>query len=343
MKKLSFVNVIISLFMYSATTQCGTGIGKYASEFMAIGVGGRALGLGGAYTAITNDVTAGYWNPAGLSRINYPQFSLMHSEQFGSLVNYDYVAAAIPVGSKSSVGVSVIRLGVDAIPDTRGALIDEDGDGIFDDNERLDKSKISYFNTADWAVYFTYSKKHNNSLSYGANIKLIRRDMSVGSATGIGFDVGIQFSPYENFFVGANLQDATTTFLAWNTGTNELITPTLKLGSAYLIEALGGKFIPVFDVDIRFENRRYASNVNLGAVSFDIRTGLEFDFQNIAALRAGYSDIGTTNFGAGIHLPKFDIDYSFATSKLTDERFDNTHQVSITFTFESDQFARRTE
>lgn len=341
MKKMSFVIIITLIFLYSVTTLSGTGIGKYASEFMAIGVGGRALGLGGAYTAIANDVTAGYWNPAGLSKINYPQLSLMHSEQFGSLVNYDYAAVAFPVGAKAAIGVGVIRLGVDAIPDTRGALIDEDGDGIFDDNERLDKSKISYFNTADWAVYFTYSKKHSDRLSYGANIKLIRRDMSVGSATGVGFDLGIQFSPSENFLVGANLQDATTTFLAWNTGTNELITPTLKLGTAYLLEALGGRFIPVFDVDIRFENRRYASNVNLGAVSFDMHTGLEFDLKNIAALRIGYSDIGTTNFGAGIHLPKFDIDYTFATSKLTDDRFDNTHRVSITFTFESDQFARR--
>lgn len=343
MKKINLVIIVPLVLLYSVTTLCGTGIGKYASEFMAIGVGGRALGLGGAYTAIANDVTAGYWNPAGLSKINYPQLSLMHSEQFGSLVNYDYAAVAFPVGSNQGIGVSVIRLGVDAIPDTRGALIDEDGDGILDDNERLDKSKISYFNTADWAVYFTYSKKYSDRLSYGANIKLIRRDMSVGSATGVGFDVGIQFSPYENFLVGANLQDATTTFLAWNTGTNELISPTFKLGSAYLIEALGGRFIPVFDVDIRFENRRYASNLNLGPVSFDMHTGLEFDLKNIAALRIGYSDIGTTNFGAGIHLPKFDIDYTFATSKLTDERFDNTHRVSITFTFESEKFARRIE
>src|SRR5213075_423349 len=76
---------------------------KYAGEFIAIGVGGRAFGLGGAYVAVANDVTAGYWNPAGLSRLNYPQFTLMHDEQFGGLINYDYGAVAFPAGANASL------------------------------------------------------------------------------------------------------------------------------------------------------------------------------------------------------------------------------------------------
>jgi hypothetical protein len=336
--KYSFFVIVIAIVLIPFNIYAGTGIGKYAGEFISIGVGGRALGMGGAYTALANDVTAGYWNPAGLSKINYPQLSLMHSEQFGSLVNYDYAAVAIPFGSNSSIGLSIIRLGIDGIPDTRNAWVDENGNGILD--EDLVGSKITYFNAADWAMYFTYSKKYDDFFSYGVNLKLIRREMSVGSATGVGFDIGVQYSPFENILLGANFQDATTTLIAWNTGTNELISPTLKIGSAYIIEALGGRFAPAFDIDVRFENRRSASNLNLGPVSFDFHSGLEFDFKNVAALRVGYSDIGTVNFGAGVHLPKFDIDYTFATSKLTDSRFDNTHRVSIIFTFESEQFSR---
>jgi hypothetical protein len=60
---------------------------KYAGEFMAIGIGGRALGLGSAYTALADDITAGYWNPAGLSSLMYPQIALMHDERFAGLVN----------------------------------------------------------------------------------------------------------------------------------------------------------------------------------------------------------------------------------------------------------------
>lgn len=341
MKKYTFVFAMSLLF--GANLFAGTGVGKYAGEFMSIGIGARALGMGGAFTALANDVTAGYWNPAGLSKINYPQLSLMHTEQFGSLINYDYAAVGLPIGKNSSLGLSIIRLGVDGIPDTRNALDDLNGNGIFDDEDRLAYNKISYFNAADWAIYFTYSKKSSEYFSYGANLKIIRREMSVGNATGVGFDLGVQYSPVDNLLLGANFQDATTTLVAWNTGTNELISPTLKIGSAYIIEVLGGKFIPVFDVDIRFENRRYASNLNVGPVSFDMHTGMEFDFKRIAAIRVGYSDIGTTNFGAGVHLPKFDIDYTFSTSRITDDRFNDTHRVSIIFTFESEKFLRNSE
>ena len=40
---------------------------------MAIGVGSRPLGMGGAFVGIADDVTAGYYNPAGLANLNYPQ------------------------------------------------------------------------------------------------------------------------------------------------------------------------------------------------------------------------------------------------------------------------------
>ena len=39
---------------------------KYSNEFLNIGVGGRALGMGNTQVSIVQDATAGYWNPAGL-------------------------------------------------------------------------------------------------------------------------------------------------------------------------------------------------------------------------------------------------------------------------------------
>ena len=84
--------LLIAAFLLSVTSiNAQTEFGKYAGEFMAIGIGGRPLGMGGAFTGVADDVTSGYYNPAGLANLNYPQLSLMHSEQFGELVNYDYV------------------------------------------------------------------------------------------------------------------------------------------------------------------------------------------------------------------------------------------------------------
>ena len=314
---------------------------KYGGEFLAIGVGGRALGLGGAYAALANDVTAGYWNPAGLSRMNYPQITFMHDERFGGLVNYDYSAAAMPLGATQSLGFSVIRLGVDDIANTQAAWTDLNNNGLIESNE-LDNSKITYFNVADWAFLVSYAKKATADLSYGVNLKLIRRENGIASATGIGFDVGAQYRVTERFMLGANIQDVTTTLVAWNTGTNELITPTVKLGGAYALDALGGRFSPAFDVDVRFEHRAAAANAHLGAVSFDFHSGLEYEFRDLIALRTGYSDIGSLNIGTGIHLPKFDIDYSFAKFNGTDQ-LDNTHRISLTFTLQAEQFLRGAE
>jgi hypothetical protein len=315
---------------------------KYAGEFIAIGVGGRALGLGGAYTALVNDVTAGYWNPAGLATLEYPEIALMHDERFGGLVNYDYGAVALPVGPRSTLAVSVIRLGVDDIANTSAAWVaDLNNNGLPDANE-IDYSKITSFNASEWAFYLSYARKAGDRLSYGGNIKVLRHRIGGFAATGIGFDVAALYRVNDRLTLGANAQDITTTLVAWNNGTNELITPTLKLGSAYAIDAFGGRFSPAFDTDVRFEGRKSASNAHLGRVSFDFHTGLEYDFRHLVALRLGYSDIGSFNVGAGIHLPKLDIDYSFAKFNGT-EQLDNTHRISLTFILQAEQYARSVE
>ncbi len=334
-------NSLVAALLISTNAVAGTGVAKYAGEFMSLGVGGRALGMGGAYVALANDVTAGYWNPAGLAFITYPQIALMHDEQFGSLVNYDYGAAAMPLGSSSSLGLSVMRLGVDDIPDTRNAGVDINGNVTHDPNEfsRIDPNRVTYFNAADWAFYLTYAKKASDEFSYGANVKLIRRDLGDNGATGVGFDVGLWYTPMENLLLGANVQDVTTTFLAWDTGTNELISPTMKVGSAYLIDAWEGRFAPALDFDIRFENRQYASTFNLGPVSFDMHAGLEYQLRDLVALRVGYSDVKQVTLGAGLHLPKLNIDYSFAKFDGIDQ-LGSTHRISLMFTLEAEQFKR---
>jgi Uncharacterised protein family (UPF0164) len=317
-------------------------IAKYAGEFLSIGVGGRALGLGGAYAALANDASAGYWNPAALARVNYPEVMLMHDERFGGIENYDFGAVAIPFGTDVTLGVSIMRLGVDGIPDSRNALVDRNQNGILDSTDSIDPSKVTYFNSADWALYFTYSKRVSNNLTYGINLKILRRGLEVASATGIGFDIGVLFSPRENWFVAANVQDVTTTLVAWSTGTNELISPTLKLGTACFIDMFQGRFSPTIDVDVRFENRQFASIANLGPISFDPHMGLEFDYKSTVALRIGYNDVKQLTLGAGLHLRKLDIDYAFARFGNENDLGD-THRISLRLILHDARFARTTE
>jgi hypothetical protein len=338
MKILKRILIVLFVVQGASAQQ----IAKYAGEFLSIGVGGRALGLGGAYAALANDASAGYWNPAALARLNYPEFMLMHDERFGGIVNYDFGAVAIPFGTDVTLGVSIMRLGVDGIPDSRNALVDRNQNGILDSTDFIDPSKVTYFNSADWALYFTYSKRVSNNLTYGINLKILRRGLEVASATGIGFDIGVLYSPRENWFVAANMQDVTTTLVAWSTGTNELISPTLKLGTAYFIDLFQGRFAPTIDVDVRFENRQFASIAHLGPISFDPHMGLEFDYKNTVALRIGYNDVKQLTLGAGLHLRKLDIDYSFARFSEENDLGD-THRISLRMILHEARFARTTE
>jgi hypothetical protein len=353
MKKILVVLMIIAVAVPGFAQE----FGKYAGEFMYIGIGGRALGVGSAYAALANDVTAGYWNPAGLARIEYPQIALSHDERFGNLVNYDYAAVAIPYGvntidtesgettyNASSFAISVIRLGIDGIPDTRKAWADSNGNGLFDDgsNLRPDYGAITFFNASDWVVYLTYAKHSSENLFIGANLKIIRRNIGEFHGTGIGFDAGVQYLAARDLVLGANLQDVTTTFVAWNTGTNELISPTLKLGAAYAFEIFSGRLTPTVGADVRFENRRFSAMANIGPISIDPQAGLEFDYKNVVAIRGGYNEIGNITIGAGIHLRKLDIDYSFAKFDAADQ-LGNTHRISLRLTLEEDKYRRGAE
>src|SRR5512141_108181 len=71
---------------------------KYAGEFLKLGVGARALGMGGAFVGLSDDATAGYWNPAGLGFLQTHTFLPSHAEEFGQALNYDFAAYVHPLG-----------------------------------------------------------------------------------------------------------------------------------------------------------------------------------------------------------------------------------------------------
>src|SRR5262245_19449958 len=172
---------------------------RYAGEFLRIGVGARALGMGSAFVGLADDGTAAYWNPAGLATLERREVTAMHAEQFGSIVQYDFLSYVMPIGSpggaKHGLGISLVRLGVDEIPDTRGLqVIDQNGNGKFDypeDRLVVDESRFIFDSDNDVALLLSYARDLRPGFSLGGNFKIIRQWLGDSlRSTGFGLDAG---------------------------------------------------------------------------------------------------------------------------------------------------------
>lgn len=312
---------------------------KYSNEFLAIGVGGRAHGMSGAQVALTDDITAAYWNPAGLSHITSPlQAGAMHAEWFGGVGKYDYIGFGKSLNQERSsyLAFSLIRLGIDNIPYTIN-LVNTDGTINYDN--------VTEFSAADYAFMGSYAQKLKNpAFSVGGTLKVIRRKIgSFGGAWGFGADAGVQYRKGP-LMLGIQGRDLTTTFNTWSfdlsddirttwtaTGNElpvsntEITNPSFVLGAAYKVK-LGKEstLTPALDFVWTTDGQRNVL-ISSKAISIDPRFGLEADYKKFLQLRVGVGNFQRVkddfnpekenlslqpNFGVGIRFGRVKIDYA---------------------------------
>jgi hypothetical protein len=189
-------------------------------------------------------------------------------------------------------------------------------------------------NAADWAVLVSYAQRSSSDFSYGFSVKLIRRSLAEFTATGIGFDAGAFYLPTENLQVGAVLQDITTTLLAWSTGRTELITPTLRVGGAYIVSSGNFRIIPTVECAFRADSRGASSFASAGPISIDPYAGLEVGYSDVIALRGGVNEVGHMALGAGLRIKKLHIDYAFTGFTETSD-LGASHRISLRIQIDS--------
>jgi hypothetical protein len=330
LKKKFFLVLVCCCYLASAQTTR-----KYSNEFMNIGVDAAAFGMANAVVASSANVNAGYWNPAGLVNLEDNQLALMHASYFANIANYDYGAFAMPLDDVSTVGLSVIRFGVDDILNTT-QLIDEQGN--------IDYNRISLFSTADYGITFSYARRLPlDGLDLGVNAKVIRRIIGdFASSWGFGLDAALQYRTSNEWMFGLMVRDITTTYNAWKIDEDEFATiqgavdgqnqelpesteitiPKMQLGMAK-------RWVFHYDFALLAEldlNIRFAETNDLISSSFASMTpamGFEFgyidmvfvrggvgNFQNITQLD-GTENVGfQPNIGVGFRYKGIQVDYA---------------------------------
>jgi hypothetical protein len=346
------------LGLATTTAQAQTNTPKYSNEFLNLGAGARSLGMGKTQVSLANDATAGYWNPAALTNLTTKYDGvLMHSELFSGVVKNDYAAFAMPLDDKSAVGVTLLRLGVDNIADTR-ALVNEYGYIQYD--------RITYFSVADYALLLSYARKLGpEGLSVGGSGKLIYRNVgSYANAYGFGVDVGLQYN-HNGWRLGLMARDITTTFNAWsidadkfkaNTNPGETIpTNTTELTLPRLVLGVGRQFtlpsdftaLVAADLETTTDGQRNTI-ISAKPFSVDPRVGVEIGYRKVAFLRGGVGNFqqisvytegstaakplykdewkGQYSLGAGVAFSGLRVD--LALSRLAVEKLGSTSQTN---------------
>lgn len=339
---MCFILLRVLLFIFLVLTapvdiKAQVTIRKYSNEFLNLGAGARGMGMSNTQTALANDVTAGYYNPAGLMNItNAFQLMVMHAEYFAGIAKWDYGAFAIPTRDrKHCLGFSFFRFGVDDIPNTL-FLVEPDGN--------INYENITSFNAADYAFMLHYARGIGKvkGLSLGLTAKVIYRHTgSFAQSFGFGTDIGLQYR-WKGLRVGFMAQDLTSTFNAWSFRFNEeekkaliaagqqlpvnnteLTSPSFKLGIGYEV-GIHNKvfFTPAIDMIWTTDGRR---NVLLPGkpISMDMSFALEVNLFHIAYLRAGLQQIQRStdelgskkitlspNMGAGVYIKIISLDYA---------------------------------
>jgi hypothetical protein len=315
--------------------------GTTAAQFLKLGVGARAMSMGAAYVALTDDGTAHYWNPAGLAAFQNVGATLMHHDWVLD-IRQEYFSLAIPAGSVGVLGLSVNVLSMDEKEIT--TVRDPDGTGL-------------YYTVRDMALGISYARQVSDRLRIGLTGKYIGLQAHNERAQTVAVDIG---SILQTGFYGLKIGMALTNFggnvkydgrdLIEKSDTDDdidgnvltdvrLATESWPLPMMIRIgiagEIIGSGMAPINSSSQRLTYALDATHPN--DAPEQVNVGLEYALWERLFLRMGYRynyDLEGLTFGAGLQLPIPALSSAaidFAVSPM--ELFGNTTRTSVEIRF----------
>ena len=333
MRKLHPLLLFIVCFLFIFGVLPKVSAETYTADFLTFGTGARPLGMGNAFTAIADEASTTYYNPAGIAQLTHHEFNFMHAT-LADLASYNVASFIYSLkdnkpkehANKMTFGISWLRVGVDDIPIT-GIPVTTKAIGP---NNR--PYVIGTFSNTSNAILLSGARHlmtlpKDITIDLGASLKLLYIDTYRNTnAVGGGADLGILAKTDPDkataFSIGIVASDFLTTKLYWNTPPEnggetphtETLLPRLKLGIAYhqKLAVFNSRLTLAADVDTR----------NDYAKLFEFHTGAEYVLFELLALRCGLDGRNGTSremyftAGAGLQLrfvtgAAFHVDYAY--------------------------------
>jgi len=298
---------IFSIILFWTTLLCASGTNSF--NFLQMSIGSRAQGMGSAFTAMTADLNSMYYNPAGIGFAYRPGLMFFHGQLYEDLAVENFSSLyPFPNRLTLSFGLSYLHL-----PAIKKYDINPTTGGYIDTG--------SEFQVYDFVPQLGISYRFQNDLAVGLQIKYLQERIDNITASGFAFDLGVLYKvPVDYLSLGASVQNLGPD-LKYDQ-TKEKLPLTYRLGLAYQI--------PQYMVTFSFDAVKTVNE------EWDFHPGMEVEFLNSFAMRAGYQfqqDIGGGyNVGAGFKfLNNYSINYVFSPYGI----LGSTHKAEISISFGS--------
>ena len=294
---ITFLVISLSSPVFSEGDVSGASKGQYqkvgaaGAQFLKIGIGARANAMGGAYSAVCNDLTSMYWNPAGLADIKSIAANFSYTQWFAGF-GLNYGAISLPLGEHFTSALYAMSFSSDRIKMT--TMEQQEGSGSY--------------TWSDVAVGATFAGYLTDQFSFGVTFKYIQTAFTGLSASGIAFDIGTMYN--------TGIQGIKLGFSINNLGTEQKFSGQDLQATKKLIEQSNASPLDVqylsssYTIPLAFragattdiindENNRLLAEVDFIAmsdVSEQCAIGAEYTWNNLLSIRGGYL-IGQYQFG----------------------------------------------
>ena len=319
MNKNKYLIILLVVCVFASVPLAQTlKTGTTSAQILKINVGPRAIGMGGAFTSIADDITSVYWNPSGTANIQSNEVYFNHSNLYMDISN-DFAAISTNVSGFGSIGAFVSVLSVDEM--LVRTVEQPEGTG-------------EYFDYGSIVVGLNYSRFLTENFSIGFNAKYINESIWNMSATGFAIDVGTLYKiPVLNELrIAASVSNFGTKMQLAGRDVTEIV-PAGAGGGNFVNSNLE---LDKFDLPLLFRFGISADVIKEGTSRLTaavdaihpndhteyINSGLEYAWNEIIFIRAGYNSLfekdsekGLT-FGFGLNyrivdMIKVKLDYAY--------------------------------